>query len=70
MGYMPGPGPGLCEEVLPEGGPVLGDTLQYVRVEGAGIHIWDTCLDQALASVRRSSLKAAQFLVTPASTCE
>ncbi len=70
MGYMHGPGPGLCEGVLPEGGPVLGDSLQYVRVEGAGIHIWDTCLDHALASVRGSSLKAAQFLVTPSKTWE
>ncbi len=42
MGYMPGPGPGLCEGVLPEGGTVLGDSLQYVGVEGAGIHIRDT----------------------------
>jgi hypothetical protein len=44
MGYMPGPGPGLCEGVLPEGGPVLGDSLQYVGVEGRGyiygIHAW------------------------------
>jgi hypothetical protein len=68
MRYTPGPGPGLCEGVLPEGGPVLGDTLQNVQVERAGIHIWDTCLDQALDSVRGSSLKVAQFLVTPSKT--
>ncbi len=70
MGYMHGPGPGLCEGVLPQGGPVLGDTPQYMGVEGEGIHIWDTCLDQARASVRGSSLKTAQFLVTHSKTWE
>jgi hypothetical protein len=39
MGYMPGTGPGLCEEVLPEGSPVLGDSLQDVGLEWAGIHM-------------------------------
>jgi hypothetical protein len=67
---MPGPGFSLSEGVLPEGGPVLGDSLQDVRVEGAGIQIWDTCLDQVLAYVRGSSLKGAQFLATPSGMWE